>query len=224
MPLRYGPLALIMLLVLTSSSPASAQEQRFELGGGAGFTWPSVPGYSLDRGWDLGGFFGIRLNDNFSIETDFSFSRADRQFFDESVIAPPTQEGAGWRFQPFSPTTDFTDFNLQSTRYHLDTVLVVHLGRRQPFHPFFFGGAGVLREDSKITDLTPLRGVAAEDAENIELETTTESDYYPVLAVGAGFDFYIFYNVAARFEYRLWTTTEWERRTQRLFFTAIYLF
>jgi opacity protein-like surface antigen len=224
MPLRYGPLAVILLLVLISSSPAFAQEQRFELGGGAGFTWPHDPELPLDRGWDLGGFFGIRFNDNFGIETDFSFSRSSQQFFDESLVAPPAQEGAGWVYQPFRPATAFSDFDLQSTRYHLDAVLIVHLGRRQPFHPFFLAGAGVLREDVIIRDLTPLRGVNADEVDSVELESVRETEYYPVLAVGGGFDFYIFYNVAARFEYRLWTTQEWDRRTQRLFFTANYLF
>jgi opacity protein-like surface antigen len=222
--MRFGPLVLTLLLVLTSNSPALAQKQNFELGGGGGFTWPSDPEVSLGRGWDLGGFFGIRFNDNFSLETDFSFSRTNNQFFDESIPIVPTQEGEGWTFQPFSPIEPFTDFGLQNTQYHLDAVLVIHIGRRQPFHPFVFGGAGVLREDKKTTDLTPLRGTATEEVETSALETKRETNYYPVLAVGAGFDFYILYNVAARFEYRLWTTKDWERRTQRLFFTAIYFF
>jgi hypothetical protein len=224
MPMRYGPLILVLLLVLSASSPVLAQEQRFELGGGGGFSWPYAPEMSLNRAWDLGGFFGIRLNDKLSLETDFSFARSNSQFFDSSVPVLPNQQGEGWTFQPAIPTEPFTDWGLEDTRYHLDAVLVVHLGRRQPFHPFFFGGAGVLREDRKYTDLTPLRGTSAGEIDTENLLTRTETDYYPVVAVGGGFDFYILYNVAARFEYRLWTTTEWERRTQRLFFTAIYLF
>jgi opacity protein-like surface antigen len=223
MPMRYGPLIVILLLVLSSSSTL-AQEQRFELGGGGGFSWPYDPEVPLGRAWDLGGFFGIRLNDNFSVEADFSFSRSNRQSFDESIPIAPTQQGEGWTFRSFNTLPAFTDFQIKSTRYHLDTVLVIHLGRRQPFHPFIFGGAGVLREDQKTTDLTPLRGANQAEVDESSLETMTETNYYPVLAVGAGFDFYILYNVAARFEYRLWTTTEWERRTQRLFFTAVYLF
>jgi hypothetical protein len=148
--MRFGPLVLTLLLVLTSNSPALAQKQNFELGGGGGFTWPSDPEVSLGRGWDLGGFFGIRFNDNFSLETDFSFSRTNNQFFDESIPIVPTQEGEGWTFQPFSPIEPFTDFGLQNTQYHLDAVLVIHIGRRQPFHPFVFGGRAGNKEGDQL--------------------------------------------------------------------------
>jgi hypothetical protein len=224
MPMRYGSPVLTLLLVLTASSPALAQKQRFELGGGGGFAWPSSPEFSLGRAWDLGGFFGIRVSENLSLETDFSFSRSNSQFFDAGIPVLPTQQGEGWTFEPSTPTEPYTDFGLQDTRYHLDAVMVFYLGRRQPFHPFFFGGAGVLREDKKFTDLTPLRGTSAAEVDTSQLQTRRETDYYPVLAVGAGFNFYILYNVAARFEYRLWTTKDWDRRTHRLFFTAVYYF
>ena len=54
---------------------------------------------------------------------------------------------------------------------------------------------------------------------------TVDVDYQPVTTLGAGLDFYILYNVAARFEYRWWLPpSKLDRRTSRLFFQATYFF
>lgn len=206
---RLGLLGWTSLLLWSWILPAAAQEQHLKVGGGAGFSFPSDPLLELERGYDLGGFFGIRFNDNFSLETGFSFQRSERQFTADNL---PVQD----------PSTQLPAFLSESTRYHLDGILLYNIGRRQPFHPFIFGGAGILREDKRTTDLTPLIG--AEDPAAVELETTTESEYYPVVSFGIGFDFYILYNVAARGEWRWWMTEATDRRTHRLFFAATYFF
>jgi hypothetical protein len=216
---------LTLLLVFAWSSPVLAQKQNFKLGGGGGFTFPSTPGLSLKRGYDLGGFLGIRFNDNFSLETGFSFGRSESQFFEQSAEDLALQQGEAFTFTPSDPQAEFVDFQLTSTRYHLDTILVYNLGRRQPFHPFIFAGAGLLRDDTEVTDLTPLRATQdPAEVETIELEKKKDSKYYPVVSFGAGFEFYVLQNTAARFEWRWHVTKEWERRTHRLFFAAIYFF
>ena len=80
-----------------------------------------------------------------------------------------------------------------------------------------------MREDNKNTDLTPLLDPDV-DPEDVQLETTATSDYYPAFSFGAGFDFYILYNVAARFEWRWWITKDIDRRTMSLFASAGYYF
>ncbi len=210
MPRRRLVPVVTALLLLFWDFPAMAQEQRFKIGGGAGFAWPKAPVLELRRGFDLGGFLGVRFNDNFSVETNFSFIRTERQFTlaDEPVVEPGVQISA---------------YNLETTRYTMDGSLVYSIGRRQPFHPFIFGGAGMMREENKNTDLTPLLEPGV-DPGDVELETTKKSDYYPVFSVGAGFDFYILYNVAARFEWRWWLSKDWDRRTMSLFASAAYYF
>lgn len=204
------PVVTALTLLLFWESPAMAQKQNFKIGGGAGFAWPKAPVLDLRRGFDLGGFFGVRFNDNWSVETNFSFLRSERQFTitNEPVLEPGIQISA---------------YNLETTRYTMDGTLVYSIGRRQPFHPFIFGGAGMMREDNKNTDLTPLLEPDV-DPEEVQLETTMKTDYYPVFSVGAGFDYYILYNVAARFEWRWWITKDFGRRTMSLFASAGYYF
>lgn len=199
-----------LLLALAWPFPAEAQQRNFKIGGGAGFAWPKSPLFELQRGWDLGGYLGYRFNDNLSLEIGFNFIRSDRQFDvdDRPITDPRSQLAATAR---------------ETTRYPLDAVLVYNLGRRQPFHPFLFAGGGYMRDDLKTTDLTPL--FEAEDPTTVELETTTETSYFPIASFGGGFDFYVLFNVAARFELRMWIPPEdFDLRTWRLFASATYFF
>ena len=213
---RNGVILWTLLILLAPQVPAAAQDDNFKLGGGAGFAWPKDPVFALNRAFDVGGFFGIRFNDNFSVEAGFSFARSDRQYADDN--------------RPIEDVGDPTVFpviNLQNTRYTLDTILVYNLGRRQPFHPFVFVGGGVFREDQLFTDLSALIPEDPEnppDPEEIQLETWTETSYYPVVSLGIGFDFYILNNVAARGEWRWWLTNNIDRRSMRLFFAATLFF
>jgi hypothetical protein len=207
MPNRIRSLVVGFILVLAGSTPTEAQ--KFKLGGGAGFAFPHDPELSLGRGFDVGGFLGIRFNDSFSMETGFSYSKFDRQFAEDNR---PIEEQGG----------ELASFDFKSTQYHLDAVLVYHLGRRQPFQMFVFGGGGLVREDRSSTDLRPL--YVAEDPTIVVLETTTSTDYRPVAAVGTGFDFYILVNIAARGEIRMWLPADIDHRTWRLFFGATLFF
>jgi len=183
-------------------STAVAQEPRFKVGGGAGFAYFADPEYDLARAADLGGYIGFRFNDNVSLEIDFSFGRSKRLFTAEGL--PATGDLA-----------PFASFELQSTRYRLDSVVLYNIGRRQPFHPFFFGGAGVERE---------VIGLRRSLTVQSEVETI-DVDYLPVTTLGAGFDFYVLHNTAVRFEYRWWLPpTKIDRRTSRIFFMASYFF
>jgi opacity protein-like surface antigen len=213
---RHGLTFWVLVFLLAPQLPAAAQEDNFKLGGGAGFAWPKDPVYKLNRAFDVGGFFGIRFNDNFSVEAGFSWAQSERQYADDN--------------RPIDTVEDPTVFpvvNLQTTRYTLDAILVYNLGRRQPFHPFIFVGGGVFREDQLFTDLSaliPEDPANPPDPEEIELETWTETNYYPALSLGIGFDFYILNNVAARGEWRWWLTEDWDRRSMRLFFAATLFF
>ncbi len=201
MPNLVKTLVASLIFMLAGSSLTEAQQ--YKLGGGAGFAFFKDPELSLKRGFDVGGFFGIRFNDNFSIETGFSWAKAERQFGEGNV--PVEEIGA-----------QAATFEFKSTQYHLDAVLVYHLGRRQPFHMFVFGGAGLEREGRATTDLREF--IVTGDAST--LETTTEVVYRPVAAFGAGFDFYVLVNVAARGEIRMWLPSDIDYRTWRLFFGA----
>ena len=134
---RNGVIFWILLILLAPQVPAAAQDDNFKLGGGAGFAWPKDPVFELNRAFDVGGFFGIRFNDNFSLEAGFSYAGSDRQYADDD--------------RPIDTVDDPTVFpviSLKNTRYTLDTILVYNIGRRQPFHPFVFVGGGVFRGPS----------------------------------------------------------------------------
>jgi len=213
---RNGVIFWILLILLAPQVPAAAQDDNFKLGGGAGFAWPKDPVFELNRAFDVGGFFGIRFNDNFSLEAGFSYAGSDRQYADDD--------------RPIDTVDDPTVFpviSLKNTRYTLDTILVYNIGRRQPFHPFVFVGGGVFREDQVFTDLSaliPEDPLNPPDPAEIDLEVWTETNYYPALSLGIGFDFYILNNVGARGEWRWWLTNNIDRRTMRLFFAATLFF
>jgi hypothetical protein len=199
---RTVPLLAALLVTVAWHSTAVAQETRFKLGGGAGFAYFADPEFDLARAADLGGYIGFRFNDNVSVEIDFSFGRSKRLFTEEGE---PAQD----------ELAPFARFELQSTRYRLDGVLLYNLGRRQPFHPFVFGGAGLERE---------VIGLRRSLTAGSEVETI-DVDYLPLTTLGAGFDFYVLHNTAARFEYRWWIPpTKIDRRTSRIFFVASYFF
>ncbi len=207
MPNRIRTLVVGLILMLAGSAPTEAQ--KFKLGGGAGFAFPHDPELSLQRGFDVGGFIGIRFNDSFSLETGFSYSKSDRQF--NEFNAPIDEVGS-----------ELAAFDFKSTQYHLDAVLVYYLGRRQPFQMFVFGGGGLMREGRSTTDLRPL--FESEDPTTVVLETTTTTEYRPVGSFGTGFDFYVLVNVAARGEIRMWLPSDIDHRTWRLFFGATLFF
>lgn len=208
MPTRFA--ALTMLFFLAGAAPGEAQRQRFKIGGGAGFAVLNNPEVDHGRTSIVGGALGFRFNDNFSLETGFTFARSNRQFDENGV--------------PVDEIRALPDFRFEANLYHLDGTFLVHLGRRQPFHPFVFAGAGLERRDEKRSDITftfDENGVVLSRAEEVVFRSTA---YEPEAHFGGGFDLYVLYNVAARAEFRLWLPQSSEKRTRTFFFGASYYF
>jgi hypothetical protein len=185
-------------------------QQRFRIGGGAGFAVLYNPDVDHGRTADVGGSLGFRFNDNFSFETGFHFARSDRQF--DATNTPIDQSQALPKYQ------------FIGTRYHLDGSFLYHIGRRQPFHPYIIAGGGLERVDEKRTDFTFVLGennVVISRSEEVVLDTT---EYQPTFHFGGGFDLYFLYNVAARIEFRWWLPKDTDRSTRMFFFGATYYF
>ncbi len=213
MPFRVTILFFSLVSFLISHSPATAQEHRFRTGGGAGFSFMTDPELDFPRAGNLGGFFGIRLNDQFTLETAFSFSRA-KQLFTADNQPVVDQQGQNQTTEE-TPTVLDPAFQQTIARYHLDLSLFYHIGRRQPFHPFLFGGGGMVLEEQGHSLI-----------EEVTIGDPVKStEYQPTVTFGAGFDFYIIADVSARFQYQwLFQAKDTNRRTSRLFFTATYYF
>jgi opacity protein-like surface antigen len=208
--------AIALLIVVCAQLGAAAahveaQTQRFKLGGGAGFATLVDPEVDNGRTAIVGGFLGFRFNDNVSLEGGFNFVRSNRVFDAEGNPVDQNQALPAYRFE--------------TNRYHADGTFVFHIGRRQPFHPFLLGGGGVVRRDEKRTDITftfdPDTGLPSGQTTEVVLDTT---DYEITGHVGAGFDLYFLYNLAARVEFRQWLPTTFEKRTRAFFFAATYFF
>ncbi|MGH9319030.1 MAG: outer membrane beta-barrel protein [Vicinamibacteria bacterium] len=209
--MSYRSTALLAAMLFFGTGSLVESQQRFRLGGGAGFAVLKNPEIDHGRTAVVGGALGFRFNDNFSLEGGFSFARSDRQF-DELGVPIDQSQGA-------IPT-----FQFEANRYHLDGTFMIHLGRRQPFHPYVLAGGGLERSDEKRTNFTYTLGednVILDRQEEVVLDT---SDYQPAGHVGAGFDLYFLYNVAARVEFRLWLPQDMDKRTRMFFFGASYYF
>ncbi len=203
--------SLVALLLLGPGIAAVEGQQKFRLGGGAGFAVLYNPEVDHGRTAVVGGSLGLRFNDRFSIESAFSFARSERQFDPEGVPIDETQ-GA------------LPSFQFEANRYHLDGSFLIHFGRRQPFHAYFIGGGGLERSDEKRTDFTFTLGennVILESTEEVVLDTI---EYKPTGHLGAGFDLYFLYNVAARVEFRWWLPADTDKSTRMFFFGASYFF
>lgn len=204
--------AVISALLLGWGSLAEAQKQHFKLSGGAGFAFFKSPDVDSGRSPYVGGSLGFRFSDNLSLEGGFSFARSARQFDANGVRVDQTQTIPVYRFE--------------AIRYHLDGTLLFHLGRRQPFQPYVFAGAGLERTDEKRTDLTfffdengNLANVPPE--EKVVFDSVS---YRPAGHFGGGFDLYFLYNLAARVEFRLYVPQDTALQTRVFFFAASYYF
>ncbi len=210
------PVALLVAFLGMQGS-SQAQAHRYKLGGGAGFASLKDPDFDPGSTAIFGGFFGLRFNDNFSFETGGTFVRSNREF---NVNGVPLDEVGSLPAPEQVPT-----FRFESTRYHADGTFVIHIGRRQPFHPFVFAGGGVVRRDEKQLEIE-----FTFDPETGQVLTRDELVFSKVIEyeltghAGLGFDFYFMYNLAARAEFRFWIPQTWEKRTRTFFFAATYFF
>ena len=198
------------LLLFGLGSMADAQQQRLKLSGGAGFAVLKNPYVDIGRTAFFGAALGYRFNDNLSIEGGMFAARASREFAIDDVPVDQVQAIPAYRFE--------------ATRYFLNGTFLYHIGRRQPFFPYVFAGAGLQRTDEQRTDLT----FVFDSNNNIVASTETiafrTSSYHPVGHFGAGFDLYFLYNVAARVEFRLYVPQDTSQRTRVFFFGASYFF
>jgi hypothetical protein len=203
--------SLAALVVLGPAVGEVVAQQRFRLGGGAGFAVLYNPEIEHGRTAVVGGSLGFRFNDNFSLETGFTFARSHRQF---SELGVPIDEQQG----------GIPAFEFNANRYHLDGSFLVHIGRRVPFHPYILAGGGLERRDEKQTDFTYTLGENGEVIDRTEAISLDTSEYEPTAHFGAGFDLYFLYNVAARVEFRWWIPTTTDKSTRMFFFGASYFF
>ncbi len=213
MSVRSAALIIVALhQFFAAADLAEAQRQKGKLGGGAGFAWLSDPDLQLGSTATVGGFIGLRLNDNFSIEGGVYFNRVNRVY---NVFGEPLDK---------EPVVITPDFRFESTRYHADGTVVINLGRRHPFHPFILVGGGIQRRDEKRTNFS----IDTEPDTGLEILIPEvgpkETRYLPNAIVGGGADIYFMYNLAARAEVRVWVPKSWNERTFALFFAATYFF
>lgn len=212
MPCRTAALVTLTLAQLFAAIDlAQAQGQSGKIGGGAGFAFLSDPDVELGSTATVGGFIGYRFNDNVSIEGGLLFVRSNRVFSAEGI--------------PVDETPDTPAFRFKTTRFEADGVLMLNIGRRQPFHPFVLFGGGIQRRDDQQTDLTfafnPETGQQVLESSEVVLD---ETSYVPTAVLGGGAEIYFRYNLAARAELRLWIPKSWNERTYALFFAATYFF
>ena len=203
--------SLAALVLLGPAIGEVAAQQRFRIGGGAGFAVLYNPEIEHGRTAVVGGSLGFRFNDNFSVESGFSFARSHRQF---SELGVPIDEQQG----------GIPAFEFDANRYHLDGSVLVHFGRRVPFHPYVIAGGGLERRDERQTDFTYTLGTNGEVIDRTEAVSLDTSEYEPTAHFGAGFDLYFMYNVAARVEFRWWIPPTTDKTTRMFFFGASYFF
>ena len=206
MPRLHWPLVAALLLV-GMLAESEAQEQRFLIGGGGGFATLFNPNFELGRGTNLGGFFGVRFNDNVTAEISLASTNVSRAF----------TLGPGGNFIIETNPSVVAQVQLEQRRYHLDGTLYYHFGRRKPFHPYISGGGGVVRRSLVRTNFDPETGTIDQDDRTIETE--------PTFSFGGGFDYYFLYNVSVRADMRWWVPGgEWHGRTRRIFGGLAYYF
>ena len=100
MQLRLAALiTMLVLYALAAPSSVEAQSHKFKLGGGAGFANMQDPELNLGRTIVVGGFFGLRFNDNFSIETGFNVVRSNRVYAEDGVPVDDVPALPSFRFQ-----------------------------------------------------------------------------------------------------------------------------
>lgn len=212
MRFRLAAIVIVGLLqAFAATDLAEAQRQKGKLGGGAGFAFLSDPDFDLGSTFLLGGFFGYRFNDNVSVEGGLYYNGSNRVYAETGI--------------PVDQTPDLPSFRYRSNRFHADGVLMLNIGRRQPFHPFVLFGGGVRREDNKQTEfeITTDEETGAQAAVEGDV-ILNETNYVPNVVVGGGAEIYFMYNLAARAEFRMWIPKEWETKTYGLFFAASYFF
>ena len=200
----------VVLYALAATQSVEAQSHKFKLGGGAGFASLQDPELDLGRTFVVGGFFGLRFNDNFSLETGFNLARSNRVYAEDGV--------------PVDDVPALPAFRFQTNRYQIDGTFVYNIGRRQPFHPYIVAGGGLVRRDKKQTDLvfeTDDNGQDMLVSSDVVLDTSV---YEAAAHVGIGVEIYFLFNVAARAEYRWYIPQNFDQSTRQFFFGATYFF
>ena len=204
---RLLPAALGLLVL---AAPAAAQEHRFRLFAGAGIQFFARPELSLGRGAGIGGSAAVRANEYLSLETGLFFGRSNRRYTAED--------------QPVEDVIAEPAYQFRTNRYHLDGSLVLHMGRRQPFHMYFLAGGGLVRRDELREDFvyeepepsadgeTPATGIRIPIGNEVTLEWTA---YSPTAHLAVGFEVYVFDYLSARAEYRIWSSRDFSFRTQQ---------
>ncbi len=203
--------SLAALLLLGPAVTAVEAQQKYRIGGGAGFAVLYNPDVDLGRTAVVGGWLTFRFSDNFSIESAFSSAFSERQF---NALNEPIDQNQG----------GIPAYQFEANRYHLDGSFLFHFGRRQPFHPYVIAGGGLERSDEKRTNLN-----FTVDENNVIIPGPVEvvldaTEYVPTAHFGGGFDLYFLYNVAARVEFRWWLPKDLDRTTRMFFFGASYYF
>lgn len=212
MSLRPAALVFVALLqCFAAVDLVEAQRQKFKIGGGAGFANLKAPDIEPGGTAVVGGFFGVRFNDNVSIETDFAWMRSSRVFAETGI--------------PVDDVPDTPAFRFETNRYHLDGILMLNIGRRQPFHPFIYGGGGIIRRDEKRTEFTfETNPQTGQDTLLSQEVVSNVTEYEPAGLAGAGVEISFMYNVAARAEFRMWFPQTPDKRDRMFFFQASYFF
>ena len=198
-------------LVAGAAAPAAAQAHRFRLFAGAGLQFFSRPELSLGRGAGLGGSAAFRANQNLSFETGFFFGRSNRRYTAQD--------------QPVEDVLSEPAYQFRTNRYHLDGSFVFHLGRRQPFQMYFLAGGGVIRRDEVREDFVYETEDPSADGSGsgpaatrrpIRNEVTLDwTTYVPSAHLAVGFEVYVFDDLSARAEYRIWSSRDFSFRTQQ---------
>ncbi len=211
--MKLRPAALVTVVVLSllaATQSVEAQSHKFKLGGGAGFASLQDPELNLGRTFVVGGFFGLRFNDNLSLETGFNFVSSNRVYAEDGV--------------PVDDVPALPAFRFETTRYQMDGTFVYNIGRRQPFHPYIFAGGGLVRRDKKRTELVFEPDELEQDrlvSEDVVLDVV---EYEAAAHFGGGVEIYFLYNVAARVEYRIYIPQSFDQYTRQFYFGATYFF
>ena len=205
--------AAVVVLALTQAAPAAAQEQRLRLFAGIGLQFLAHPDLDLGRGAALAGAAALRANDNISFELGGFFGRSNRRY---TATDEPVEDVIAEALYEF-----------RTNRYHLDGSLIYHVGRRQPFQMFLVAGGGLVRRDETREDFVYAE-VPDDDGDDpdrfvsgfrqpIGREVSRRTTEYAITAhAGAGIEVYVFDNLSARLEYRLWWPGGFSYRTQQI--------
>ena len=199
-------------LMLGQALPAAAQTQRFRLFAAVGLQFLAHPELRLGRGAGLAGSAALRANDTWSLELGGFFGRSNRRY-------TATDE-------PVEDVIAEAAYEFRTNRYHLDGSVVYHLGRRQPFQMYFLAGGGIVRRDETKEDFVYADPEPPGDGSGggltgfrrpIDAEVSLKRTTYAASAhLAAGIEVYVFDDLSARAEYRIWWPGSFSYRTQQV--------